>query len=512
VQELAPGSVFAGHRIESLAGRGGMGVVYRATHLALNRPVALKVIAPQLAADADFRARFEHESRIAASIDHRHVIPIYHAGEEDGQLFITMRYVEGTDLRELIQASGALAPQRAAAIVAQVAEALDAAHARGLVHRDVKPANVLIDPGDDCFLTDFGLTKVAGEDGGPTKTGQWVGTIDYVAPEQIQGHPLDARADIYALGCVLYHALVGRIPYPRDSDVAKMFAHVNDGPPQLPAGVPPALNEVVARAMAKMPSERYPSAGDLGRAAVAAATDVPVAVAERSVAVGDAAPAPTQIGGVSTPREHSPTQALPPSQPQQPVYPPAPPTSSSRKPWLILAAVVILALGAGVAALAAGGVFSSDSGHGPPTVTTTQGGGGTTTQTTDTTTPPKQLVPAAQVNETLGAYESAFTNRDADAIGRLVTANVVRKSDAGTMRGRAAVVSEYRGQFENLTNPTYRLENISIRRGTDDATVSANYVIEATGPPSTGQIRFHMVATGDGGLLINRINAVADRN
>ena len=316
MQELAPGTVFAGHRIDSLAGRGGMGVVYRATHLALNRSVALKVIAPHLADDPDFRARFEHESHIAASIDHRHVIPIYHAGEEDGRLFITMRYVEGTDLRELIHATGALAPQRAGAIVAQVADALDAAHARGLVHRDVKPANVLIDSHDECFLTDFGLTKLAGDDGGPTKTGQWVGTIDYVPPEQIQGQPLDARADVYALGCVLYHSLVGRIPFPRDSDVAKMFAHVNDPPPPLPAGLPPALNEVIARAMAKMPSERYPSAGDLGRAALAAVAGNEPVVAERSVAVGAAAPQPTVIGGISTPREHAPTHALPVSAPQ----------------------------------------------------------------------------------------------------------------------------------------------------------------------------------------------------
>src|SRR4051794_39584673 len=182
-----------------------MGVVYRATHLALNRPVALKVIAPDLASDPQFRGRFQHESQIAASIDHPHVIPVYHTGEEEGRLFITMRYVEGSDLRRLIAERGALDPVRAAAIVEQVADALDAAHARGLVHRDVKPANVLIAyryGREDPFLTDFGLTKQAGAGGGLTKTGQWVGTLDYVAPEQVQGQAIDARADVYALGCV----------------------------------------------------------------------------------------------------------------------------------------------------------------------------------------------------------------------------------------------------------------------------------------------------------------------
>src|ERR687896_2566571 len=294
--ELAPGSQFAGHRIEGVAGRGGMGVVYLATHLALNRRVALKVIAPALADSPEFRERFKRESEIAASLDHPHVIPIYHAGEEQGLLFITMRYIEGTDLRGLIERG--LAPERVPGIVAQVAEALDAAHAHGLVHRDVKPANVLVaerDGRDHVYLTDFGLTKEAASAASITKTGEWVGTVDYVAPEQIEAKAVDARADVYALGAVLYHALSRKVPYPRESDVAKMFAHLREEPPSLSgttSWAPSELDDVVRRAMAKNPTHRYPSAGDLGRAVLAAVQGREATEPERTVAIGAAAPGP----------------------------------------------------------------------------------------------------------------------------------------------------------------------------------------------------------------------------
>jgi streptogramin lyase len=295
--EDAIGSEIAGHRLEAVAGRGGMGVVYRATQLRLKRQVALKLIASDLAADPSFRERFEHESEIAAQIEHPHVIPLYEAGEEAGQLYITMRYVEGTDLRAMIQREGALSPAIAASILAQVCGALDAAHERGLVHRDIKPANVLIagtaqEP--HAYLTDFGLTKQAATSGGMTKTGMFVGTLDYIAPEQLQGQPVDARADVYALGCMLYQMLTGRVPYPRDSEPAKIWAHMQEPPPSLrevAPQVPAAFDEVIARAMAKNAEDRYPSAGDLARAARAAAEDRQVGqTAERSVATGPAAP------------------------------------------------------------------------------------------------------------------------------------------------------------------------------------------------------------------------------
>src|SRR3954468_683865 len=195
VPELSPGDVFAGHRVEGLAGRGGMGVVYRATQLDLDRLVALKLIVAQLAEDPEFRDRFVRESRAAASIDHPNVIPIYYMGESDGALYIAMRYVEGDDLRTLARREGRLAPDRAAHIVSQVGSALDAAHARGIVHRDVKPANVLLGPEDHAYLTDFGLTKRLHSHTASTRSGGWVGTLGYVAPEQIRGERVDARSD-----------------------------------------------------------------------------------------------------------------------------------------------------------------------------------------------------------------------------------------------------------------------------------------------------------------------------
>src|SRR3954468_20355868 len=273
--ELAVGSTFADHIIRGVAGRGGMGVVYRAVHLALKREVALKVIASEFSADDEFRRRFQDEATAAASIQHPHVIPIYHAGEEDGLLFVTMRYVEGTDLARLLMTRGRLAPEAAGGVTAQIAAGLDAAHARGLVHRDVKPANVLLEgtSGEGAaLLTDFGLTKQLGRD--ITQIGQFVGTFDYAAPEQFLGDTVDARTDVYALGCVLYQALSGRVPYPAETDAAKMYAHMQKPPPAvsvLAEDVPEALSQVVRQAMSKDPRERFQSASEL-RAALFAAS------------------------------------------------------------------------------------------------------------------------------------------------------------------------------------------------------------------------------------------------
>jgi hypothetical protein len=263
----------AGYRIEKLAARGGMGVVYRATQLSLGRPVALKVISPQFADDPHFRERFQRESRLAASVDHPNVIPVYEAGETDGCLFISMRWVEGTDLNSVIKRSGGIDPQRAAAIVAQLGAALDAAHGCGLLHRDVKPANVLIAAGGHVYLTDFGLVKRMAGSAKLTRSGDLLGTVDYIAPEQIRG-AVDRRSDVYSLGCVLFHCLTGTVPFEADDDVAKIYAHLNNPPPRpsdVVPGVPAGLDEVVRRAMAKDPDDRYQSAGELGAAAVAAA-------------------------------------------------------------------------------------------------------------------------------------------------------------------------------------------------------------------------------------------------
>jgi DNA-binding NarL/FixJ family response regulator len=276
LMELPIGSTFAGHRIDAVAGRGGMGVVYLATDLALDRPVALKLIAPELARDPVFRARFVSECKVAAAIDHPHVVPIFHAGEERGLMYVTMRYIKGTDLRTLLGDEGRLAPGRAVGIMAQVADALEAAHQRGLVHRDVKPGNVLIATRNDvefAFLTDFGVTKQRTAESQLTKTGFAVGTADYMAPEQARGAEVDGRADIYALGCVLFRVLTGTVPYERDSDVEKLWAHVHEPPPALLdvcPDLPRALGDVLDRALAKNPDDRQPSAAELGRELLAA--------------------------------------------------------------------------------------------------------------------------------------------------------------------------------------------------------------------------------------------------
>jgi YVTN family beta-propeller protein len=299
--EITIGSVLAGYRIEGLAGEGGMGRVYRATQIGLNRQVAVKLIAPELATEPDFRTRFTRESRLTASIEHPNVIPVYEAGEADGRLFIAMRWVEGTDLRSVILTDGRLEPERAVAIAEQVAAALDAAHMGGLVHRDVKPANVMLTAThgqEHVYLTDFGLTKRAGSETGLTRTGAFVGTPDYMPPEQIKGERADARTDVYALGCLLFHALTGRAPYDRDTEVAKMYAQLHDPAPtvsEAAPGTPPGLDAVIARALAKDPDERYPSAGDLGRAARAALVGTDPSQPERSLATGLAAPGATEL-------------------------------------------------------------------------------------------------------------------------------------------------------------------------------------------------------------------------
>jgi hypothetical protein len=295
-RDLRVGGRFAGYLIEGVAGRGGMGVVYRARQLRPSRVVGLKVISPELAGDGAFRDRFTRESEVAASIEHSHVIPVYEVGEDAGRLFIAMRFVAGTDLAKVIAAGGRLEPTRAVGILAQLTSALDAAHARGLVHRDVKPANVLIareGDGDHVYLTDFGLARFAVA-GGLTRTGTFVGTIDFAAPEQFQGRRVDARTDVYAAGCVLFNMLTGRVPFPREDDAAVMWAHVSSAPPsvgEVVAGLPSEFDRVIARAMAKDPDQRYPSAGDLGRDALAAAERQRASVSERSVATGKAAPA-----------------------------------------------------------------------------------------------------------------------------------------------------------------------------------------------------------------------------
>jgi serine/threonine-protein kinase len=271
------GTELGGYRIVEQLGRGGTSVVYRAEHVRLGRIAALKLLSPGFG-EADFSDRFLRESRLAASLDHPNIVPVYDAGEDDGLLWIAMACVEGTDLKTLIREEGRLPVRRALSIAGQIAGALDAAHARGLVHRDVKPANILVGPGDHAYLSDFGAVKELAS-AGTTRTGVFVGTIEYCAPEQIEGGEVDARTDVYALACVLYEALTGMPPFHRPSEVAVLNAHLHAPPPRpsrAVSGLPSALDGVIAKALAKDPLDRYATPGELVAAARAA-------VAERTV-------------------------------------------------------------------------------------------------------------------------------------------------------------------------------------------------------------------------------------
>jgi serine/threonine protein kinase len=274
---LVPGEQLAGYQVQEQIGRGGMAIVYRALDLRLGRVVALKVLAPHLGEDEAFRQRFMRESRAAAGVDHPHIIPVFEAGEAGGVLFIAMRYVGHGDVRSLIDSEGRLSPARTAAIVAQAASALDAAHAHGLVHRDVKPGNILLglasDDSDHVYLSDFGLSKHSINPTTLTSTGQFLGTLDYVSPEQIQGHPVDGRADQYALACTAVEMLTGAPPFRHDDSMAVMWAQLESAPPSVTQRRPelsPAVDEVIAAAMAKSPSDRYQTCRDFALAFTAA--------------------------------------------------------------------------------------------------------------------------------------------------------------------------------------------------------------------------------------------------
>jgi serine/threonine-protein kinase len=290
------GTVIAGYRIEERIGRGGMGVVYRAQHLNLQRRAAIKIIAPDLAESEGFRERFTREARIAAALQHPNIVTVYDAGEVDGMLYLAMQFIRGEDLAAILRRDGRLRPYRAIDVCRQVASALDAAHAMGLIHRDVKPANVLIE-GRNAFLTDFGLTKQAGTNAQLTRAGDMVGTIHYVAPEQIEGRRVSARSDVYALGCLLYHCLSGQVPFAHETDVAVIYAHLSEQPPKLSElrpELPDGLDAVMAKALDKSPDRRFPSCGDMisaARAVIDAAGPLSETIPPRASQVAEPTPA-----------------------------------------------------------------------------------------------------------------------------------------------------------------------------------------------------------------------------
>lgn len=328
--DVVAGTQIGGYRIEELIGRGGMSRVYRAEQIALGRRVALKILTPGLSEQTDYRERFLRESRLAASIDHPNILPIYDAGEASGYLYIAMRLVGGTDLGDVLRREGPLSVARAMALLSQVGGALDAAHARGLVHRDVKPANLLV-AGEHMYLTDFGVAKVGDTARDLTRVGMFVGTIDYASPEQIRNEPLDGRADIYALGCVLYQCLTGRPPFDRPTDHAVLQAHLNELPTpasELRSELPSALDEIFATALAKDRESRYRSGRHFAEAARAAVDGSVTPITVRSTRVDLEAHA-----GASTQR----TQPIWPSEAERHVTK----KSTNFIPQLIVGAVLV---------------------------------------------------------------------------------------------------------------------------------------------------------------------------
>ena len=472
MDELRPGDIFAGCRVDGVLGRGGMGVVYRATDLRLGRPVALKLIASDRASDPELRERFEREARLTAAIDHPNVVPVYAAGEEGGSLYLVVRYVSGTDLHALLAREGRLEPDRAAAIVGQLADGLDAAHAAGLVHRDVKPANVLI-AGSHVYLSDFGITRVEGTDTRLTESGTWMGTVDFMAPEHLRGERTDAASDVYALGCVLYAALTGEPPFRRDSVPAAILAHLHDPPPRpsAVAGVPEAFDPVVARALAKAPADRWPSAGDLGRSALAAAHGRPAPAERPSVATGPAA-APIANGAsahrnrTAATRVAAPAAAEPTVRAPEPA-PPALARSRRRRPAVIALGALAAVAGAAAVAVALGG---GDDG-------------------------PLQ---AGEVRGVARAFSRAYGREDGKALGRLLTADAVRVGTTDRQRGRAAVVAEYERQFAANRTRGYDLTDLRVTGGAVGR-ASGRYAVRRAGrPPITGELVLGVVR-GSGG-------------
>ncbi|MGH3139703.1 MAG: serine/threonine-protein kinase [Gaiellales bacterium] len=410
------GSDFASYRIQGVLGRGGMSVVFRADNMRLGNEVALKVLSAELSENDAFRERFVRESRLAASINHPNIIPIYDAGEEDGLLYIAMRYVAGADLKTLIRQEGPLSLRRTADIISQVARGLSVAHQRGLIHRDIKPANILTERAgadgetvDHAYLADFGLMKHQVSRSGLTDTGQFLGTVDYVAPEQVEGRQTDQRSDVYSLGCVLYECLTGSVPYPRDSDVAVLFAHVQDTVPRitdLRPDLTSSIDEIGARAMAKRPEHRYANATDISRDLTEAVGAFRYSHDRPSRAITD--PTPREASSYAATPEVVPVPERPAAQ-----EPPAPPPGDSgpggggpARPPRGRPSVLVIALGVALAAALAVIAFQltsgGDSGPSASPGTTASPGGTTAPPTGGTgTTAPTGPVQASDLRQAM---------------------------------------------------------------------------------------------------------------
>jgi Protein kinase domain len=467
VRELVPGSDFGDWRIDRMIGRGGMGVVYQGTDKRLNRRVAIKLIADDRSGDGAFRDRFEREAQLTASIDHPNVIPVYAAGEIDGQLYLATRFVDGTDLQDQLRRDGPLPPERAADIVQQVAEALDAAHAAGLVHRDVKPANVLVS-GRHAYLSDFGLTRPVEAEARLTDTDERLGTVDFMSPEQLRGQRADARSDIYALGCLLFTVLTGSPPFHRNTAAATITAHLESPIPRVStrARIPDEFDDVVARALDKDPERRYPSAGDLGRAAVAAARGQVKHDPGHSVARGDAAPlATTHVIASNT---TAATRAIAEPDTAATRVVPEPPTArvalKENKPRRLFVEALVIATFLAIAVVV------------------------TVLALTSNSSDPNRPLSSADVSQIARQFASAYSHENTRALARLLAPDVQRVSASDVQRGRTAVVAAYRSQFRSQVTRAYRLDTLKIEAGSVGRAEARFTVLRSGRPPITGDV------------------------
>jgi serine/threonine-protein kinase len=420
------GTEWAGYRLRAVLGRGGMSTVYKAEHPRLGSTVALKVMAPELASDDIFRTRFLEESRTAAALNHPNVIPIYDMGPCEDLLFLAMRYVAGADMRAMLRAQRTLAPDRALFLIEQTARALDAAHRRGLVHRDVKPGNILVERADDnddpdhVYLADFGITKHVTSRSGLTSTGQLMGTIDYVAPEQIQARPVDGRTDLYSLGCVMYECLTGSVPFVKDIDAAVLWAHVEEVPPMpsaLQPELPRAIDDVIMRALAKEPADRYGSCRELvteAQSALRGAAAPPTTQTDLRSALRSEAPRSERPGreppGGGPPREQTTADISPPGAGQPGAGPSTPgrePARRNSRRRLAIAAAAVVLIAAAVA-----GVLAATSGT---TAKSTAAAGAAKPKATAVSPAMKKPSPQPTTNSLLKAL--AETNQSQPALG-----------------------------------------------------------------------------------------------
>jgi serine/threonine-protein kinase len=483
VTELAVGVDFAGCRVEEMIGRGGMGIIYRGLDLRLERPVAIKLIATEYSTDPAVRRRFEREARLMAAIDHPNVIPVYGAGEQDGHLYLVMRYVPGTDLHVLLRRRGRLPPVLAARIAGEVGKALDAAHACGLVHRDIKPANVLL-AGEHIYLTDFGITRAIDSET-VTDAGERVGTVDFMSPEHLRGERTDPRSDVYSLGCLLHTCLTGTPPFHRETVPATILAHITDDPPAASriAQVPRQFDSVIRRALAKRPADRYQSAGELGRAAVAAASGRSIggrsATGRRSASPrlgragtrgAVAAEGLASADGQRSTGEDAPTRAvlgarvMGQASAQAHGGESAAPRTRYRSRLRVRALAFVLGL---VTIAAATGVALSAS----------------------NSTPSGPLT-AAEIATVTHAFKNAYGARNSRALGVLLAPDVKRISPSAEQVGRAAVLSEYVRQFKANAILSYTLQRVVITPGWAGRAAADYTVPLASGGSLTGHVVF----------------------